>query len=223
MAKSDMCKADVTIVGEVSDDPVLHNSDGKKALLNLSVKTAVRFGDKEETHFHSVTVWGDDAARLEKKIDKGDLVRVVGRLGPDKRESETKGTYWDQRVNVDDDTGSVKLADKGDGHQNSVELLGTFNSFTVVRGKNGSRILKLTVKTEVPAGQNTSTGYHDVVLFDKIAAASTDLLVGKNPDSLRLTGRVRRQANGKKDTDGKDIYEPAVIIDDFSGELEAAA
>ena len=209
--------ARITIVGAVSDEPVVHNADDpeKTTLCSFCVMTKIAAGNKEETHFHNVTVWGDIGAKLGKKLEKDDLVRVEGRLGAEKRESEEHGTYWQQRINVDDDFGSAKLGDSDSSHENTVELVGECNRLTYSRpgdGEDRAHSLKLDMKTVVPIDSDrASTGFHKIWMFDKVAATAFGV-VSDNPH-IRALGRVRRVPVGK-DAAGNDKYEPAVIIDE---------
>ena len=75
----------VIIVGNLGADPELKYTPSNRALCNLRIATTEvyknREGQRQEnTEWHRVTVWGDQAEYCSKYLQKGRQVYVEGRL-----------------------------------------------------------------------------------------------------------------------------------------------
>ena len=69
------------IIGNLGRDPELRHTNGGKAVCNLAVATSYKPKDGEEqTEWHRVTVWGNQAEDCGKFLEKGRQVYVEGRL-----------------------------------------------------------------------------------------------------------------------------------------------
>lgn len=75
----------VTLHGNLGQDPDLKVTPGGKAVLNLRLATTTSYVDansvrQEQTDWHTVTIWGKRAAALSKILRKGAPLLVSGRL-----------------------------------------------------------------------------------------------------------------------------------------------
>lgn len=76
----------VTLIGNVGQDPEVRYTSSGTAVTNLSIATSRRWKDKttgdqmEETDWHRVQLWGRQAEIAGEYIKKGSKVSVVGRL-----------------------------------------------------------------------------------------------------------------------------------------------
>lgn len=85
----------VTLFGYIGRDPELRMTGGGTALLKLSLGTTESYKDrqgewKERTDWHQIVVWGRQAERLGKILNKGDGVFVEGSLST--RSYDSQGT-----------------------------------------------------------------------------------------------------------------------------------
>ncbi len=75
----------VIIIGNVTRDPAVKNTDGwkKVALFTLATNRYFKTGEgenKSESEFHNCVAWGNLADRVEKSLVKGKLIYVEWRL-----------------------------------------------------------------------------------------------------------------------------------------------
>jgi single-strand DNA-binding protein len=74
----------IVIVGRLGSDPELRQSRSGTAWCSMTIATnrARKEGDQwvEETDWHEVKVFGDDAERSHRKLRKGSVVAVDGSL-----------------------------------------------------------------------------------------------------------------------------------------------
>jgi|GEM_PF-715005 len=72
----------VVVRGRLGEKPTLMQTNSGKSLLKMSVGQNYKKKDTElqETLWHKVVVWDEKAESLIKKIDKGVVVHVTGRL-----------------------------------------------------------------------------------------------------------------------------------------------
>lgn len=76
---------EATILGRLGDDPDLNQTQGGDSVCNLWVATNRKYNDrqgntKEETTWHDVVVWGDQAENCAKYLSQGRRVFIKGRL-----------------------------------------------------------------------------------------------------------------------------------------------
>jgi single-strand DNA-binding protein len=67
------------LVGNLGQDPELKTLPGGTVLCNFTLATNERRGDKDETTWHNITVFGKQAEAVAKYKKKGDAVVVMGR------------------------------------------------------------------------------------------------------------------------------------------------
>lgn len=86
----------IHIVGRLGRHPEVRQSKAGKPWCKLAVATnrARRDGDgwKEETDWHQVKVFGDEAVRCEQMLRSGSLVSIEGTMSYDKWEDEAGKT-----------------------------------------------------------------------------------------------------------------------------------
>ena len=75
----------VTLIGNLGDAPDLRYTPGGQPVCDLRVATTEKWTDregekKEETSWHSVTVFGKQAENCSQYLRKGSLVCVEGRI-----------------------------------------------------------------------------------------------------------------------------------------------
>jgi single-strand DNA-binding protein len=86
----------VVIVGRLTADPVLKNTQGGNPVTNFSVATTRTWngktgGKQEETEFHNVVAWGRTAEIVSQYVGKGDILLVEGYLKTRKWEDKQGG------------------------------------------------------------------------------------------------------------------------------------
>ncbi len=107
----------VIVVGYLGADPELKDTSGGNSVCRLSVATTRVWNNKktnekvEETEWHRVSVWGNQAEACEKYLTKGKMVYVEGRLRTSSYEKEGQKHYSTEIV-----AETVQfLGSKGDG------------------------------------------------------------------------------------------------------------
>jgi single-strand DNA-binding protein len=85
----------LTIVGNLGNDPELRTIDENKKVCNFSVATNYQRTDQagesiEETTWFRVSVWNRQAEACAQYLSKGRIVLVSGRLKPDKETGAPK-------------------------------------------------------------------------------------------------------------------------------------
>ena len=68
------------IIGNLGRDPELKFTADGKAVANFSVATSRKYGEKDETTWFRVSVWGKQAESCNTYLSKGSKVLVEGRL-----------------------------------------------------------------------------------------------------------------------------------------------
>ena len=99
--------AQVTIIGNVTADPVLRTTPGGKSVLDFTVAyTPLQpDGSQGNPNFYDVTAWQWLADNLAASLKKGDRVIVLGRLRQQKWENE-EGNKRSKIVVVADEVGA---------------------------------------------------------------------------------------------------------------------
>jgi len=75
----------VTLIGRLGMDPETKTLPGFKVVTNFTVATSERWQDKEgnkseKTEWHKIVVWGKLAEICGKRLSKGSLVYIDGKL-----------------------------------------------------------------------------------------------------------------------------------------------
>lgn len=70
----------ITIIGHLGADPAMKFTPDGKAVANFSVATSRKYGEKDETTWFRVSVWGKQAESCNTYLSKGSKVLVEGRL-----------------------------------------------------------------------------------------------------------------------------------------------
>lgn len=98
----------VQLLGYLGADPDSRQTNGGKAVVNLSVATTDRYtdrqsGDKlESTEWHRVVAFGKTAELLGERVHKGSLVMLEGKLRTRKWTDQEGQDQWTTEVVADD-------------------------------------------------------------------------------------------------------------------------
>lgn len=69
----------ITITGYLSKDAEMRSTQGGQTITNLNVPVKQGWGDKEQTNWYRVAIWGK-RAEFASKFRKGEFVTVTGEL-----------------------------------------------------------------------------------------------------------------------------------------------
>lgn len=83
--------SNITFVGNLTRDPELYQSEGRKPRATFSVAVNEGWGEKETTHFINVTAFGDLAENIVDSLGRGNRVIVEGRFDSYKKPVEIDG------------------------------------------------------------------------------------------------------------------------------------
>jgi single-strand DNA-binding protein len=91
----------VELIGRLGKDPEVKNLTNGSAVANFSVATSEKWKDKrsgemqEKTEWHNIVVWNEKTIEfVQKYLNKGDLVRIEGKIQTRKWEDQDgKGRY----------------------------------------------------------------------------------------------------------------------------------
>ena len=86
------------IIGNLGRDPEQRFTPDGSPVTSFSVATSRRYGEKDETTWFRVTVWGKQAESCNQYLHKGSKVLVEGRLKPDSSGNPTTFTRKDGSV-----------------------------------------------------------------------------------------------------------------------------
>ena len=67
------------LMGNVGKDPDVRTANGEK-VANFTLATTYKGGDKENTEWHNIVVWGKKAEVIEKYVRKGSPLYVEGMI-----------------------------------------------------------------------------------------------------------------------------------------------
>ena len=71
------------LIGNLGRDPEMRYSPEGNPMTNFSMATSRKFGERDETTWFRVTVFGKQAEACNQYLRKGSKVLVEGRLSPD--------------------------------------------------------------------------------------------------------------------------------------------
>ena len=95
-------------IGNLGSNPEMRFTPSGDPVTQFSVATSRRYGDKEETTWFRVNVWGKQAESCSQYLHKGSKVLVEGRLKPDANGNPTvfqrKDGTWGASYDVTADT-----------------------------------------------------------------------------------------------------------------------
>ncbi len=107
----------VILVGNLTRDPEIRYTPNGTAVASVGIATNRKYGDKEETFFGEVTVWGKQAETVCQYLKKGSKTLICGRLNTRKWEDSGGKTQSKTEIIAED----VKFMDskpKQQEHQN---------------------------------------------------------------------------------------------------------
>jgi len=82
------------IIGNLGRDPELNFTADGKAVTTFSVATSRKYGEKDETTWFRVSVWGKQAESCNTYLSKGSKVLVEGRLKAEPNVYQRKDGTW---------------------------------------------------------------------------------------------------------------------------------
>ena len=72
------------LIGNVGKDPEVRNLQGGAKVATITLATTEKFKDREETEWHTVTIWNNLADVVEKYVKKGSQLYIEGRIKTEK-------------------------------------------------------------------------------------------------------------------------------------------
>jgi single-strand DNA-binding protein len=107
----------ITIVGNLTDDPELRYTPAGVAVANVRVAVNQRFFNKENNSwddrldgYFTVNVWRDMAENVAESLHRGTRVLVTGRLRSRSYEDKEGQTRWVTEIEADEICPSLKWA-----------------------------------------------------------------------------------------------------------------
>jgi single-strand DNA-binding protein len=84
----------ITLIGHLGKDPEQKESKSGKPMCTFSLATSDGYGDRKETNWHNIVVFGKLVEICMEYLKKGSLVLVAGRVSYFTKEKEgVKQTY----------------------------------------------------------------------------------------------------------------------------------
>jgi single-strand DNA-binding protein len=93
----------VMVIGNLGSTPELRRTQGDQPVCDLSIATNRKFKDRsgelvEDTQWHRVVVWGNQAESCAKYLEKGRQVYVEGRLQTRRWEDKDGVERWTTEI-----------------------------------------------------------------------------------------------------------------------------
>ena len=106
----------VFILGNLTRDPELRQTQGGQAVCSFGVATNRRYTDKsgakqEQVEFHYLVAWGRTAEVIAQYLRKGSMVLVEGRLATRSWQDQQGMKHWKTEVIVD----TMQMGPRGAG------------------------------------------------------------------------------------------------------------
>ena len=86
--------AKIIIIGNLGREPEMRFTPAGDPVTQFSVATSRRYGDKDETTWFRVSVWGKQAESCNTYLSKGSKVLVEGRLKAEPNVYQRKDGTW---------------------------------------------------------------------------------------------------------------------------------
>lgn len=83
----------VNIIGRLTRNPDVRQSNNGKTVCHMTVAVDTGYGEKKETAFIPVVVFGKSAENCEKYLSKGSQVGVTGRIQTGSYEKDGRKVY----------------------------------------------------------------------------------------------------------------------------------
>jgi single-strand DNA-binding protein len=78
----------VFLIGKLGGDPKTTTFENGKKVTKFSLATSEFFGDKKETTWHNIDIWGVYGAKMAAFIKKGSTVAIDGRISTNAYEKD---------------------------------------------------------------------------------------------------------------------------------------
>ena len=92
------------IIGNLGSNPEMRFTPSGDPVTSFSVATSRRYGEKDETTWFRVSVWGKQAESCNTYLSKGSKVLVEGRLKSEPNVYQRKDGTWASSYEVAADT-----------------------------------------------------------------------------------------------------------------------
>jgi single-strand DNA-binding protein len=92
------------IIGNLGSNPEMRFTPSGDPVTSFSVATSRRYGEKDETTWFRVSVWGKQAESCNTYLSKGSKVLVEGRLKSEPNVYQRKDGTWASSYEVTADT-----------------------------------------------------------------------------------------------------------------------
>lgn len=92
----------ITIIGNLGQDPELQYIPSGKAKVKFSVADTRKVGETTETTWHRCIAWGQQAENIASVFSKGDRVIITGRYKTDEYKTKAGEKKTTMEVLVDD-------------------------------------------------------------------------------------------------------------------------
>ena len=105
----------VTLIGNLTDDPVLRYTGNGVAVTNFRIAVNRKWTDRdnnqqEETTFVAVNLWRDAAENVAESLHRGDRAIVIGRLKIRSYDDKEGQTRWVTEIEADEVAPSLRWA-----------------------------------------------------------------------------------------------------------------
>ena len=113
----------VNLTGNLTKDPEMRTTNNGTAVTSFNVAVNSGYGDKKQTAFIPVKVWGKVAENCNKFLNKGSKVAITGRIDTGSYEKEGKTIYtWEVTANNVEFLTSKNNNDTGNNFDNSEDI-----------------------------------------------------------------------------------------------------
>ena len=92
--RSKKCTKKLIIIGNLGSNPEQRFTPSGDPVTTFSVATSRKYGEKDETTWFRVSVWGKQAGVVQQYLSKGSKVLVEGRLKAEPNVQRKDGTGW---------------------------------------------------------------------------------------------------------------------------------
>lgn len=110
----------VFLIGKLGGDPKTTTFENGKKVTKFSLATTEFFGDKKETTWHNIDIWGEYGAKMATFIKKGSNVAIDGRISTNAYEKDGEKRVFtsivSDRIELLD---SKKTAENGNDYNQS--------------------------------------------------------------------------------------------------------
>lgn len=138
----------VTLIGRVGKTPEVSVFDNGKKVTKFSLATTEFFGEKTDTTWHNITVWGDYGEKMAKYIEVGSQIAIEGRIQNSAYEKDGVKSIYSVVVGEKIELLNSKKSEATTDHEQATVATETTTAPTVTK--------KVTKPVSVPAAPDAS-------------------------------------------------------------------